>query len=80
MPYPVNLNTHSPMSPEYRGRNVNQEALAALQDALTAFRAFERAAKRAECNGADLSDTLGWLDDMEAEINIQIDRIAEGEE
>lgn len=78
MPYPANLNTLSPSSPEYRGPVVNRDCVDAIQAAITAFKDFSDKANEASSNGADIEDTLGWLQDIGCELKIALDRACEG--
>lgn len=78
MSYPGPESSH-PMSPSYRGRPINVDALVALEAALDAFLAFEEKAKLAEHNGGGIEDTLWWCENIKADIEIQIERVKAGE-
>lgn len=79
MTYPKNPEFSQPMSPSYRGRPINQDALFALEEALAAFLVFEEKAKEAEHQGGGIEDTIGWCESIKADIEIQINRALERE-
>lgn len=80
MPYCENLNTWHPSSPESEGKPINQEALDALEEALTALREFERKVRLAHDCGAKVEDCIGWCQDAESDITAAIERLEEGED
>lgn len=78
MPYPANLNTSHPSSPEYRGPVVDHDCVNAIKAAILGLKVFAKLVNEASRHGADVEDTLSWLQDIECELDIALDRAYEG--